>query len=152
MKLKFVALISSILFSNFCIASCLDNFKKMGFQNIVESKTCSLNWKQTDGSYTAQVVFLQNGCSKFEGSEAEDCYHVIYCVDDSEPSISIPVFKDKTYTNSYCEYSKPESRVVLGSSDVNDTSIFTAIVSCNQKEAESIILRSPKNVTKTCKL
>lgn len=153
MNLTSVVFVFLILFSASSFSSCLENFKKMGFQNIVEQETCSLNWKENNESHTAQVVFQKQGCSKLEGSEPEDCYHVIYCINDSEPSISLPVFfSDKPYTNKYCTYSKPQLRVLLGSTEEPIGSAFSAAVNCHKNEVVSIVLNSSNKLNKVCKL
>ncbi len=153
MKLFF--LIISLLISFSILANdCLDRFSMNQFQGHDSSKNCSLEWKQNKNSYSAQVIFLEKGCQRFEGAESQDCYYVLYCPQNKkeETFISPPVYDDAEYLDQYCAFSNPQLRMLLGADNESPKSPLAAMIECKDKKAVSISLKSPTKKLKTCKL
>lgn len=149
--LLILGLVTSI---NLMANECSKRFSFSDFQGYDSSKDCSLDWKQNKKLYSAQVVFLKNGCQRFEGAQSQDCYYVLYCPQDKkeETFISPPVYDDAEYLNQYCTFSNPQLRMLLGADNESPKSPLAAIIDCEDQKAVSISLKSVTTLSKTCKL
>ncbi len=148
--LSLALLLSTNLFAN----ECSKRFNLSDFQGYDSSKDCALEWKSNKKLYSAQVVFLEKGCQRFEGAENQDCYYVLYCPQNKkeETFISPPVYDDEEYLNQYCAFSNPQLRMLLGTDNESPKSPLQAMIDCKDKKAVSISLKSATKLSKTCKL
>ena len=139
---------------NLLANDCSKRFSLSDFQGYDSSKDCSIEWKHKKQSYSAQVVYLEKGCQRFEGAENQDCYYVMYCPknEKEETFISPPVYDDQEYLDQYCEFSNPQLRMLLGADNESPKSPLQAMIDCKDKKAVSISLKSATKLSKTCKL
>lgn len=143
----------SFLSLNAYASPCSRHYSPSANQGIIDERTCTHQWKDKNINHFAEVILIKDGCRKFEGSEAQDCYLVRTCTDDPKTESnfsSAPLFDVKEELDHYCSFTKPQLRVVLGAYDESPRAPVVATIDCDNKKAVSITLKSPDKKSKVC--
>lgn len=119
---------------------------------MVESRTCTLEWKDQKGINAVEVIYLKNGCQKIEGGDLQNCYITRTCPAglEDEKFSSMPIMDNGVELDNFCTLSKPSMRVILGAADEHPKSPAHAEIKCIRGKAVSIVLKSPTNESKAC--
>tara|TARA_R110000868_G_scaffold248282_22_gene504756 strand:+ start:24943 stop:25410 length:468 start_codon:yes stop_codon:yes gene_type:complete len=149
--LTFIFLFAS---SALLASPCSKTYSSDESPGIVASRTCTLEWKDKEGTHAVELIYLRNGCKKMEGGISENCYIVRTCPagENDDRFTSMPVMDKPEELNNFCTFSKPSMRVLLGADDEYPKPPASAVLECQNSKAYSIVLKSPKKTSKVCLL